>query len=254
LIDASGDGRARVDPLPSTASPWGPETQHGGPPAALLAWAAEGVADGVVGRFTMELLGPVPVAPLSVTAEIERKGRTVQLVAAELYDEQAARPVARARAWFFPRTTSAGPATPTPAPDTTPAEGRHHPLPAGWSGGYLDAVEWRWIRGAVDEPGPGLVWMRPPDLFPDRPASPVQRLLACADSASGASAVLDPRAWAFLNTELTVHVLREPEGEWLLLDAATLLGGGSVGLATSAIHDARGLVARSGQALLVSRR
>ncbi|QZY29520.1 thioesterase family protein [Nocardioides coralli] len=243
-----------MEPLPSTASPWGSQTQHGGPPAALLAWAVEGVADGVVGRFTMELLGPVPVAPLSVSARIERKGRRVQLVAAELYDEQAARSVAHARAWLFPRVPTDGPATPGRPPATAPADGRHHPRPEGWSGGYLDAVEWRWVEGAVEEPGPGVVWMRAPDLFADQPTSPVQRLLACADSASGASAVLDPRTWGFLNTELTVHVVREPEDEWLLLDAETVLAGGSLGLASATVHDPRGLVARSNQALLVSRR
>jgi acyl-CoA thioesterase len=74
------------------------------------------------------------------------------------------------------------------------------------------------------------------------------------DSASGVSAALDPRGWAFLNTELTVHVLRPPVGEWLCLDARTTLADGSVGLATSDVYDERGLVARSAQALLVARR
>ena len=39
--------------------------------------------------------------------------------------------------------------------------------------------------------------------------------------------------WEFMNTELTVHLLRPPEGEWVCLDARTFLGGGSVGLAAS---------------------
>ena len=71
------------------------------------------------------------------------------------------------------------------------------------------------------------------------------------DSASGVSAALDPAAWRFLNTELTVHVLREPVGEWLCLDAETTLSSGSVGVAVSTVYDERGLVARSAQALLV---
>jgi acyl-CoA thioesterase len=96
--------------------------------------------------------------------------------------------------------------------------------------------------------------MRPPDLVAGEPISPLQRLLACADSASGVSAVRDPRDWAFLNTELTVHLLRPPEGEWILLEAETTLSSGSVGLATADLHDRRGLVGRSGQALLVQRR
>jgi hypothetical protein len=78
--------------------------------------------------------------------------------------------------------------------------------------------------------------------------------MCCADSASGVSASLDVAGWTFLNTELTVHVLRPPVGEWLCLEAETTLGPGSVGLATSRVLDERGLVARSAQALLVARR
>jgi hypothetical protein len=51
-----------------------------------------------------------------------------------------------------------------------------------------------------------------------------------------------------------VHLLREPVGEWFCLDAETTLGPGSVGLATSAMYDERGLVGRSAQALLTLRR
>ena len=57
-----------------------------------------------------------------------------------------------------------------------------------------------------------------------------------------------------MNTELTVHVVRPPEGEWVCLKAATTLGGGAVGVAASEVYDERGLVARSAQALLVTPR
>ncbi len=111
------------------------------------------------------------------------------------------------------------------------------------------------MRGAVTEPGPALAWMRPRVPLVDGEAmSPVQRLMTCVDSASGVSAVLDPAGWAFLNTELTVHVLRPPVGDWVCLDAETALSSGTVGLATSRVYDERGLVARSAQALLVVRR
>jgi len=206
-----------------------------------------------VGRFTMELLGPVPVGPLTVSARVERPGRSVRLAVAELYDVARERRVAVARAWLFPSGTD-GPRQDLAAPAHGPDDGEHHERPGSWSGGYLDAVEWRWISGAVLEPGPGRVWMRSPDLVVGEPISPVQRLLACADSASGVSAVLDPRDWDFLNTELTVHVLRPPEGPWVFVDAETTLSTGSVGVATAEIHDRRGLVARSNQALLVRRR
>lgn len=253
----SEGGRESVASQPTTASPWGPGSQHGGPPAALLVRAIDRLDTGperVVGRFTMELLGPVPVGPLAVEAAVVRPGRTVDLCEATLYDEGRGRAVARASAWRFP-ATGEGPRPADGPPVHTPADGAHHDRPASWSGGYLDAVEWSWIKGAVTEPGPAVVWMRSRVALVDGEAmSPTQRLMTCVDSASGISAQLDPARWGFLNTELTVHVLRPPVGEWLCLDAETTLGGGSVGVATSAVYDERGLVARTAQALLVTRR
>lgn len=249
LLESSEEGLDRVESLPATAGPWTPDAQHGGPPAALLARAVERLDGGVVGRFTMELHGPVPVGPLATTATVLRPGRSVQLVGAELHDLARDRVVASARAWLFP-VSAQGPEQPEPL-DHGPADGSQHQRPTAWHGGYLDAVEWRWVTRAVETPGPGVVWMRPPALVEGEETSPVQRLLACADSASGVSAALDVRRWAFLNTELTVHVLRPPVGEWVCLDAETTLGPGAVGIATATVCDELGLVARSTQALLV---
>jgi hypothetical protein len=178
----------------------------------------------------------------------------VELCEATAYDVVRGRPCARAAVWMFP-AVAVGPG-PDPAPLVhSPRDGVVKEPPASWSRGYLDAIEWRWITGAVFEPGPGVVWMRPRvALVEGEPMSPTQRLLTCIDSASGVSAELDIRKWAFLNTELTVHVLRPPVGEWVCLDARTTLGTGSVAMATSSAYDEHGLVARSAQALLVTPR
>ncbi len=172
----SADGREGFESLSTTASPWGPDSQHGGPPAGLLARAIEGLSDAVIGRFTMELLGPVPVDDLAVSASILRPGRTVQLAAAELYDVARGRPVATARAWLFP-ASEAGPDQEPSAPAHGPEDGTPRERPTGWGGGYVDAVDWRWITGDLADPGPGVVWMRPPDLVEGERVSPVQRLV-----------------------------------------------------------------------------
>lgn len=249
------DGSERFVPTASAASPWSPDAQHGGPPAGLLGRAVEHLPEAagrVVGRFTMELLGPVPMAPLVSSARVVRPGRSVVLAEAALHDPASGRDVATARAWLFPRGT--GPAEAGPPPAHGWADGTVKHPPGSWHPGYIDAVEWRWLRSAVDEPGPGTAWMRPPALVQGEPLSPLELLLTCVDSASGVSAALDVTEWGFLNTDLTVHVLREPVGEWVCLDAETTLGPGSVGVATSTVHDRLGPVARSAQALLVVRR
>ncbi|MCW2762050.1 MAG: thioesterase family protein [Marmoricola sp.] len=252
-----GDGRFRS--TEATSGPWSAHAQHGGPPAALLGRALETIDEGtprVIGRFTMDLLGPVPVQELTVASSVLRPGRTVSLRQAELSDP-AGRVVARAQGWAFPDASwdeGSGAGGFGVHLEHGPSDGHHEEPPASWSRGYLDSVEWRWIEGAVTRPGPAVVWMRPlVPLVPSEKLTPLQRLLTCVDSASGASAALDPAEWSFMNTELTVHMIRPPVGEWVCLRAETILGTGAVGLASSEVYDERGLVARSAQALLVTR-
>ncbi|MFM7144412.1 MAG: thioesterase family protein, partial [Alphaproteobacteria bacterium] len=47
---------------------------------------------------------------------------------------------------------------------------------------------------------------------------------------------------------------RLPVGEWVCLDAETLVSGGGTGLAESALWDERGRIGRSAQSLLIERR
>jgi hypothetical protein len=82
----------------------------------------------------------------------------------------------------------------------------------------------------------------------------LQRVLALADSGNGVSSELDPREWWFINPELSVHLHREAEGEWVCLDAQTQVSEGGVGLATSVLSDARGPIGVGAQSLLVARR
>lgn len=127
--------------------------------------------------------------------------------------------------------------------------------PDGWGGGYLDAMEWWAISGSLGEPGPATVWARQRvALVEGEEPTGLQRLLVLADSGNGVSSLLDPRRWYFINTELTVHLRREPEGEWVGMDAHTEVGDHGVGTALTVLHDRRGPLARGAQALLIKRR
>ncbi|WP_206788286.1 thioesterase family protein [Amycolatopsis sp. MtRt-6] len=246
-----GDGRFSA--TAHTAGPWTPDAQHFGPPSALLVRALETVETGhpaELARVTVEILGPAPVAELTVRAGIERPGRSVELLRAEL--ASAERVVARASAWRIATSdtaaagTDAGPLL--PGPDSV----GESPWPEGWQGGYLDAMEWRAVRGGMDVPGPAAVWARQRvPLVDGEEPSGLQRLFTVADSGNGVSNYLDPRQWWFINSELTVHLRRVPEGEWIGLDAVTLVGGHGIGTATSILHDAGGPVATGAQALMV---
>jgi len=148
--------------------------------------------------------------------------------------------------------TGPGPVHPLPH---GPADGGPTQVPDSWGRGYLDAVEWSWVKGSMLDGGPATVWMRSlVPLLPGEPLVGTPLLMTCIDSASGISAVLDPSEWLFMNTDLTVNVLREPVGEWVCLDAETTLTATAVGVTTATAYDERGIVARSSQTLLVTPR
>lgn len=249
-------GEGRFGPTEHTSGPWTPDAQHFGPPSALLGRALENLPaerDSTLARVTVEILGPAPLNELSVHAWLERPGRSVELVAAELLVGD--RTIARAHAWRMATSDStaveSGAADPLPPPEQAPIA----QWPQGWGGGYLHAMEWRAAAGNMADPGPMAAWVRQRVALVDgEKPSPLQRLLAVADSGNGVSNRLDPSQWWFINTELTVHPFREPAGEWVGLDATTTIGPAGTGTARSQLHDVHGQVATGTQALLVKPR
>lgn len=67
---------------PHAAGPWNETMQHGSAPSALVTWLAEQMPTASpmhVTRVTIDLLRPVPVAPLTFETEVLREGRKIQL-------------------------------------------------------------------------------------------------------------------------------------------------------------------------------
>jgi hypothetical protein len=244
------DGESFV-PTGATRGPWDPDAQHAGPPAALLARAIERCEpreDMRVGRITVEILGPVPLEPLTVEARVARPGRAVELLEASLAGPRGE--AMRARAWrLMPGELAVATAGDGRPPG--PSEGAASDLPAtGHDFGYHAAMEYSFVRGAFREPGPATVWMRMRlPLVEGEEPGPLERVLVAADSGNGVSAALDWREHLFINTELTVHLLRPPEGGWVCLDAVTRVDG--LGLAETTLWDERGRIGRAAQILLV---
>jgi hypothetical protein len=239
-----------------TRGPWGPESQHGGPPAALLGRAIEqlpGLEGFSLARLVLDILRPVPLEAMHVAARVVRPGRSVQLVEAVI--EVSGRPVVSARAWLI-RTSDtsavASPVGPTPEP---PEEGEEVPLfPTGYEG-YIQAIEWRFVHGFFMEPGPATAWLRMrTELVAGEETSPLARVLTAVDSASGISAALDFRDWLFVNPDLSVYLTRMPQGEWVCLEAATTIDEAGIGVAHATLHDSERPIGRSLQSLFVSPR
>nr|WP_211177467.1 thioesterase family protein [Pseudonocardia acidicola] len=256
-----GSGTGRFHATFSTTGPWFADAQHVGPPSALLVRALERCApsrpDGPqlqLSRITVEVLGPVPAGEIEVQAGVERSGRTIEMLGAEM--TAGGRAVLRARAWRLAATDTATAAVGEAAPLPPPSEGTPRPArPDGWLPGFMDTLEWRWLRGWLAEPGPGTAWARQrvPLVDGEKP-SPLQRLAVVADSANGAAARLDIREWLFVNTELTLHLHRPPVGEWIGLDAATVVGPSGLGTVSALLFDEHGHTGQAAQNLTVRRR
>ena len=115
-------------------------------------------------------------------------------------------------------------------------------------------MEMRWL----DDPkalGPGRVWMRLRyPLLADEPLTALARLAASADFGNGVSATLPFDRFLFINADLTIHLHRPAMGEWIGLDARTVLDARGTGLAESVLHDTSGSVGQAFQTLVVQPR
>jgi len=246
-------------PSELTRGPWDPGSQHAGPPAAAIGRALErhpGAEGRQIGRVTFEILRAVPIAPLRVEVRTVRGGRSVELLEALLTDSEG-KELVRASCWRLAtaEVELGGRLPGEPAPPG-PGEGEHRPFfPTGEEVGYHTAMEYRFVRGAFMEMGPATVWMRMlhPLVAGEEP-TPLQRVLVAADSGNGVSAALDWRRYVFINTDLSVHLHRLPESEWVCLDAVTRPEPSGLGLSDTALYDEQGPIGRAAQTLFVRER
>lgn len=244
----------RFEATEHTRGPWNEAHQHGGPPAALMVRAFERLAGGArLARLDFELPRPVPIAELSLSAQVVKAGRKVTRLAAEL--SAGDQVVMRASALAVKLPSLPG-IPPLESPPLRPPEDS-----TPWSFpffrstvGYHTSMDMRVAAGRYAE-GKMAVWMRMVVALVDgEAATPLQRLVAAADSGSGVSLLLDVNRYTFLNPDLTLHVLRAPEGEWMCLDAETRADASGIGLAETRLHDLRGFVGRGVQTLVVEAR
>jgi hypothetical protein len=115
-------------------------------------------------------------------------------------------------------------------------------------------MEMRWLNDPWTL-GPGKVWMRlRHPILPGEPSTPLMCLTGTADFGNGVSAALAFDDYLFINADLSIHLWRRPQGEWIGLDARTLLHAGGTGTSESVLHDAAGPVGRALQTLVVQPR
>ena len=242
---------------PNAAGPWDPTMQHGSAPSSLVIHIAETIptpAPMQVVRLTMDLLRPVPVAPLTYQSEVLREGRKIQLVEVRLYAKDVI--VARATVLKIriqpPELPEgvAGPVVTLPGPDES------RPLSnSGNRNAFLAGLTMRGAVGDFLSPGPGAIWFNlHREIVEGAPVSPTMRAVVAADFSNGTSSLLDFRAWTFINADLSVSLTRPPMGEWILLDAESWVGPDGAGIAAARLADIHGYFGRAIQSLVIEPR
>ncbi|MGV0792707.1 thioesterase family protein [Mycolicibacterium sp. XJ1819] len=253
--DPLGEKFAATDFVRST---WSAAIQHAAPVSALLVRAmqrCQAREDTRLSRVMVDLLGGVPAdGDLWVRSRIERPGRQIELVGAEMLATGAdgePRPVARASGWRLKTLDTAQVLHASAAPLPPLAQARDRDMKKDWDPNYVHSLDWRWLTEPLAE-GPGESWIKPKvDLVNGEAMTTLERLFAIADCANGIGTKLNPSKWTFMNTDLVVHIHRIPDGEWVGVRAETSYGPDGIGTTIGTLFDATGPVGAIQQSVLV---
>ncbi|MFT4119423.1 thioesterase family protein [Bradyrhizobium sp.] len=247
----------RVVTSPDAAGPWDRRMQHGSAPSSLVTWAAERIPTPVpmeIARVTIDLMRPVPVAPLTIETEVLREGRKIQLCQLRLLADGVQVVGAtvlkiKRQALTLPDDVKELPVT-LPSPEDSLVEDGH-----AATSPFAGMVSMRAARGRFGKAGAGAIWFRVDHpLVEGEAISQAMRALAAADFSNGTASSLDFRAWTYINADLNVNFSRQPVGEWILVDGESWIGPDGAGLAMSRLADRQGYFGRAVQSLVIEKR
>jgi hypothetical protein len=242
-------------PTDHCRGPWDANACHAGPPSGLIARAVERLLpEHRLVRLTVELSRPIPHSGFRVEAEVKRAGRSVATAAARIIDLDG-RDVASAHTQHLAVTSEPLDLAPVDLPAASYEESHHdrftvararHDRPA-----FMGGVETRYGVDSGPDGGPTVMWLRTVPLIEGEQASGFQRICPLADCGNATSRNGSFEDWAFLNTDLTVNLHREPVGEWFALDSVSIWERDGIGLSDSVLLDNEGRVGRATQTLLI---
>ena len=209
-------------------------------------------------RLTVDLMKPVPLQEMEVDARVVRTGRRLQLLEAELRFGGATvaratllalRPVPLVGDGFNPEV-----AAPSDSPDSAVDHWGLDPDQESFIGGAMD---FRFILNE-GQLGGGVAWFRlRRDVFDDGVApSPLARAAAASDVGGAVSA----RRGAgfpdvsFINADISVHLARLPDGDWIRLTSSSTWEPTGIGAVASQLSDPAGPFGRAHQALVLEAR
>lgn len=244
-------------PDPAVEGPWG-HSISGHVIGGILARAVEesGAQDGLQpARLTVDLLRPTAVEPLEVRTTLQREGRRIRLVDAELVQDDVV--TARASAVFLRRAeqpTGDVWSAPVTMPPLPPDPG---PLPPdlpmfvwgyggdGMSSGAMGFAEWH-------AGGPKYAWVRQVrPLVAGETLSPFVEV-AMAGDATSALTHWGTGGLRFINADYTLTLTRLPRGAHIGLAALVHTSHHGIASGVAAVFDEHGPIGNAMAAALVN--
>jgi hypothetical protein len=244
-----GDGFV---PTPLSFSPWVADAQNGVALGLLMAHTLERQSQlrrEHIARFTLDILRPAPAAHTRIDWRALPAGRLARRLEGGLVAGGVV--AARATALLVARGRP-GPPAQMLQPAIAPPEEATDRVTSRESG-----LEVRLIKDAAAVvSGKRLVrtvWVRVrADVSLGDRASPIATAIAAADT--GAFSLGEYReGWNFPNLDIAVHFSRAPRGEWVRVDAQTLMLGTGIGVIDHHLADGDGAFARAHQTIFFSR-
>lgn len=237
-------------PTGLATGPWDKRMQSGVVINALVAHAVEqtpSLVPMVTSRLVTDILKPAWMAPVTPQVEVIREGTRLQLLQIELLQNDV--PIVRASALRV--RIAECPATPFPvhavAPEGLPSLNRRRSA--------MNAIsETRLETGGLDVIGPGLVWSRMRgEIEPGTPISPFVHTAMAADMGSGTSSYVDWHDWTYANVDISLHLTRMPQGEWVRVAAVTESAGNGLAVVDTRLADEHGEFGHAHQTLFLNR-
>lgn len=186
-------------------------------------------------RLTVDMFRLAPFDLLRIQSRVVKDGKRLRLVEADLIAESGI--VARATCQFLEPTSSPAGRVWSPAAWSTP-----HPdtLQNGSEKDSPRAFDLRWTAGSLGAVVEKGCWVRERfALVEGQPFTPFSRVALAADFASPFTNAGDAGI-QYMNTDVTIHLHRRLEGEWLGFEATGHEASHGIAVGHCRLHDLSG--------------
>ena len=248
-IKEDGTVVTTYQPLIHAQGAWNEHEQHMAPATGIICAELEQFyprADMRIGRISLDIFGLIPLEQFTVTTQVIRPGKTIELIESTMAAKGRTCIVARTWRMFAQDTSNV--AAIEDSPILQPEKFEPWSGMQTWPGGFIQSIETR-NQPNEHRNGQGTVWATTTkNMIDGEETSDFVRLMGIVDIANGIAPRQQlPFKWGFPNLDLQIHMHRLPQGKWLGIQGVQQYGADGVGLSSAILHDVYGPFGRSEQ-------